>query len=446
MQEQQQKKELQQLQKAFDLRCTPLFSQFLELTHEKAINILTTPRELDPRDCVIYRGIRNFAKTHQIGFYVCAIQAMDLYYRKIVSEKDVEEHLAKKFETNLENPPNLDDSFVKAYKTILIVGRTGEGKSLTVNHLVGKDVAKIGGARSATVGTNLYVSDRCRLNIIDTEGLDGTHTKETNQQLMENIRHQALFYLEFDASIDAILIMWCPIKNGRSGLAKTIRSLQESFGDDIAKSCIVVIQGNWVPLAEILDLTHAVPEGIQEIQTTFPQMPIAEYDAKGTYDAEKFSNFYQNIEKVKPYQPEFFQEKGKILFFQMAQAFKARLKHLEKAGTIPLRGAESFYERFKENMFESLNNREQIMSQKNQVAEEVVNEWMKIGKRIHASVLLKSAIVTATAVLPYGGVILISAALYGFFQTTVWADDKKTKESAKFDNTDLHEELEKSFS
>jgi len=301
-------------------------AQVLNLSEEEIFEaIVKDSDDLDPRDQIIYEGVCRFTKIYQISFKICAIQAIELYSRKKVLKEDVEKHLIKKFGISPNSSLNPNDSFCKAYKTIMIVGRTGEGKSLTVNHLVGKDVAKIGEAHSATVGTNLYVSDRCKLNIIDTEGLDGTHTTETNQELMEKIRHQALFYLEFDASIDAILIMWCPIKNGRSGLAKTIQALQKSFGDDVIKSCIVVIQGNWRPWAEALDLTHAVPEAIQEIQTNFPEIPIIEYDAKGPFD-NQLPLLEETIRKVRPYQQEFFEENKKLQFLNLARLFNYKLK------------------------------------------------------------------------------------------------------------------------
>jgi len=145
---------------------------------------------------------------------------------------------------------------------------------------------------------------------------------------MNSIRIKRHFYHEFDASIDAIFVIWCPIKNGRSGILKTIITLKDSFGDEILKSCVAVRQGNWIRLAQFVpDLNEAVPQEIQILKETFPKMPIIEYGAMGNVE-DQFPILYDAIHEVKPHSQESVDENEKAQFLKNAHIFQVECDNL----------------------------------------------------------------------------------------------------------------------
>ncbi len=309
--------------------------------------------------------IRNFSQKNHISFYLCSAYALELYAWENVKSTDLEKHLSKKLKSFLEFKPTVEEPTSHIYKTILLTGRSGEGKSLLTNHLVGEEVAKIGVySHSETQEANFYTSDKYKFNIIDSEGLDGTWPEESNQKLMEKIRLETMFYLEIDASIDSIIIMWCPLKNGKSILVKTIEALKTSFGPDIIESCIVMIQGNWKPLAEVLDLNLVVPSGIKEIQEKYPGVPIIEYDAKGSVE-EQSHLLNEALRKVKPYKAQSFQEHQDVQLLMMAEAFKLRLQEFRYEDQV-----QQFCEDFQSNMLKSLKERGHFLEKKKKFGEE----------------------------------------------------------------------------
>jgi len=412
----------------------PTYAHVMELTKEQILELGNPPSEdsQDTRDQIIYEEVLDFSRKHKLSFYSCAVFAQSLYSKQKVTKEDVEKHLLGKLQGNLGCSIN-STKLHKKYKTIMVVGRSGEGKSTTVNYLAGKEVAPVSHtAQSKTSGINLYVIDELKLNIIDTEGLDGTHTDVPNDELMNRIRQKILFYLEFDASVDAILIMWCPIKNGRSGLVKTIKSLQEAFGDDIVKSCIAVIQGNWEPFGDLLNLNKAVPGEIFAIREQFPEMPIMHFDAMSP-DVKITSNGYleESMNQVKQYLAELFENNQMMLFYQMTRAFKLKLQELEGRQSEEV---ESFCERFEENFAKLLCNREEIAQKKDKAVEKIV-ACMKVGTKVAGSGLLvglTGTVFGSTTVLclgaggAVGGVVVFSAAtavgtLYGFGKVSAWA-------------------------
>ncbi len=300
---------------------------------------------------------------------------MEFYLLDKFTKKDVENHLVKVLDlSSQQHPSNSKKKFTRAYKTIMLVGRTCEGKSTLTNHLIGKQVAIAKqSATSQTIGAEMFVSDRCRLNIIDTEGLDGSKQEIQNRELMEQICQRTIYYLEAEASIDAIIIMWCPLKNGRSGLEKTMKALQESFGKTVTNSCIFMIQGNWEPLREILDLGDAVPDEIKEMKKLFPNVPVIEYDAKGSVDAQLVL-FNDTIKEVEPYQGKVFQERQKEQFLLMAQAFKLKLSQLKEHKE----EAEKFSKTFLTDMSQALQDRETIVKEKKSAVKKITGP-AKVG-------------------------------------------------------------------
>jgi len=353
----------------------------------------------DERDQIIYDAVLDFSNKHEISFSLCSAHALDLYVEKKVTSADVEKHLEKKFKTLFKNDSlESERKLQKDCKTIMLIGSTGDGKSTLTNHLCGKDVVKIeDSARSQTVGSKLYVSEVCDLNIIDTEGIDGTDTRQTNKQLMEELLLQIVYCLEMGASLDAIIIIWCPLKNGRSGLLKTIKCLKEAFGDEVADSCIFMIQGNWRPHAKVLNLTEAVDSTKKEIEKEYPQIPVIEYDGKGSDDYRKkeFPNLKAALDRVKPYRKEYFEEKRRQEFMNMAAAFKFKMPAKAEGENSEEKKAmnRSFSRDFQENMFEASKQREKIVNERKHL-------WDDITAKNGLKLVGKISLVVVQAFLP----------------------------------------------
>jgi len=351
----------------------PTWVQKLNLTQEDLETLAKRDPKasLDERDQIIYDAVLDFSNKHEISFSLCSAHALDLYVEKKITAADVEEHLEKKFDAVLKdgNPSGSERKLPKKCKTIMLVGSTGDGKSTLTNHLCGKEVVEIEhSARSQTVGAKLFVSEVCDLNIIDTEGIDGTDTRQTNKQLMEKLLLQIVYCLEMGASLDAIIIMWCPLKNGRSGLLKTVKCLKEAFGDEVVDSCIFMVQGNWRPYAKPLNLTEAIDVTKKEMNKEYPQIPIIEYDGRGSdeYRKKELPNLKASIESVKPYRKEYFEEKRRQEFMNMAAAFKFKMPAKAEGENSEERKEMngSFSKKFQENMFDASNQREKIVNER----------------------------------------------------------------------------------
>jgi len=159
--------------------------------------------------------------------------------------------------------------------------------------------------------------------------------------------------------------MWCPLKNGKSGISRTLDLIEKTFGKKALDSCITIIQGNWRPLAEILNLTQAVPSEVESLKKKYHRMPVIEYDAKGSFE-EQFEGLKRSIEKVEPYRKEFFDELRKEQFFNMVKVFKFKIQE-EFERTLPGDRKEEIMKLFKDfqsSMLGSIIKKEEEMKEK----------------------------------------------------------------------------------
>lgn len=188
------------------------------------------------------------------------------------------------------------------YKTILLLGRSGDGKSPLTGHLGGK-YADYSQPPCSVSPATLYISERCKLNIIDAKGLDGSKTDKHNQDLMNEIYQKTISYGE--TALDAIIVMWSPLNQGHSLLFTTITALQGSFGKDVTKSCIFMTQGNWETLAEINQMEDSEKAVIEEknkaVKRLFPHVPVETYDPRNSVNALK-KQLEDLMKKIEPYQ------------------------------------------------------------------------------------------------------------------------------------------------
>jgi len=273
-----------------------------------------------------FEKIKEFSRLSQQRFLDCSLSARYLYdpSRKAFSNRiSIQEHLRQQL--NVQTYPRPSYAPIKTYPTILLASRTGEGKTTMIQQLIKETQNLVAKPILQTNYIELHQFDSLKLNVIDTQSLD---LREDNQIVLNSVMDDFILHVKDKAEIDAIIVMWCPIKNGRSGLMKTLQNLRVAYGEKVLESCIVMIQGNWKPFAEMLGLTNAVKEAIDEIEMTFPRIPIIKYDVKG-HVSSQIEGLKEAIKRVKPYTSHDFEEQQKEDFFDMISAINFEESKME---------------------------------------------------------------------------------------------------------------------
>ncbi|UUO14942.1 GTPase [Dolichospermum heterosporum] len=135
----------------------------------------------------------------------------------------------------------LVEEAVKRPLIFLEVGRTGVGKSSTINTLIGRNVAEVGHLTATTMEVktyNLAIND-IKIQLIDTPGLcDDLEEKGNDDVYIDRIKKGVP-----NQEIDLVLFFSSLIADERSVLkdeSRAIRIISKAFGEKIWKQSVIV--------------------------------------------------------------------------------------------------------------------------------------------------------------------------------------------------------------
>jgi GTP-binding protein EngB required for normal cell division len=194
--------------------------------------------------------------------------------------------------------------------SFIVIGPSQTGKSMFVNSIAGKKIAKVGdgSGTSVTEDYKRYQIDYSpvlddSVVLIDMQGFDDSRLHSSNEEIVEKIQAAIL---EGEEKINGIIVTES-ISGDSIHLLRTLDKIYTICGDSIKKSIII--------LATKGDLTHIFPEkyenikkigekrGIPVVKWSNKQEKLTKSDLKG-----QFKDFLAAIKNISDFNPDWIKE------------------------------------------------------------------------------------------------------------------------------------------
>ena len=171
---------------------------------------------------------------------------------------------------------NLQRQLKEAQKrelVFLLVGRTGVGKSSTVNSLMGKEIAQVGDYEATTMAIREYHTEinQIPFKVIDTPGLcDDLEELENDYKYLEMMRSQ----------VKQIDCMWFVSRLDETRVTndekRGIKLICEAFGADVWQHAVIVFTfANSVPSHRYLEALEKRTELIRKVIAKYTDSDVA---------------------------------------------------------------------------------------------------------------------------------------------------------------------------
>ena len=171
---------------------------------------------------------------------------------------------------------DLQQQFKEAQKkklNFLLVGRTGVGKSSTVNSLIGKKIAQVGDYEATTMEIKEYDTEinQIPFKVIDTPGLcDDLEELENDYKYLEMMRSQ----------VKQIDCMWFVSRLDETRVTgdekRGIKLISEAFGADVWKHAVIVFTfANSISSSKYLEAVEKRTELIRKVIAKYTSVDLA---------------------------------------------------------------------------------------------------------------------------------------------------------------------------